>query len=35
MAPSCSHWDRRVEDGDLRFLNLPLQHHVRVLPEEY
>ena len=35
MAPSSSHWDRRVADGDLRFLNLPNQHHVRVLPEEY
>ena len=35
MAPSSSHWDRRVGDRDLRFFNLPLQHHVRVLPEEY
>ena len=35
MAPSSSHWDRRVGDRDLRFLNLPLQHHERVLPEEY
>ena len=31
---ACSHWDCRL-GADLRFLILPLQHHVRVLPEEY
>ena len=27
MAPSGSHWDRRVDLRHLRFLNVPLQHH--------
>ena len=27
MAPSGSHWDRRIGDRHLRFLNVSLQHH--------
>ena len=27
MAPSDSHWDRRVGNRHLRVFNLPLQHH--------
>ena len=27
MAPSGNHWDRRVGDRHLRFINVSLQHH--------